>query len=389
VRLRPAAALLIVVALAAGCESDAAPRPEVSSAAPVRLAWSEATLPSPPGVAGRLVVRDVATCPGRFFVVGAVRGAAGGTRPAAWSSADGRSWVSLRIEARTYYGRQNILSSVACRDARVAALGAKVGGAHGNPRTSSWQQTPDGVLREVTAPFELFGGPQAVNVSRLDAGPPGWLISGNRMSGAAAWVSRDASSFRIVERAPNLASGPGGETWAFDGTAAAGGWLIVGGVQPEGRIDRDAGGWQSSDGVAWQPLPSAGATGDYEELQRVVGGAAPVAVGVRGGRFGAWRLDGGVWQPAGAFGAVAPAGLGGVRALVASGSRLFCVTSDGAAYALWSSPDGGRSWGSAALPAPVAAGPESAVALAAEGGTVLAVTDQDAGGRVYLAETAG
>ena len=117
------------------------------------------------------------------------------------------------------------------------------------------------------------------------------------------------------------------------------------------------------------------------------GGASPVAVGVRGGRFGAWRLDGGVWQPAGVFGAVAPGGLGGVRALVASGSRLLCVTSDGAAYALWSSPDGGRSWGSAVLPAPVAAGPESALALAAEGGTVLAVTDQDAGGRVYLAET--
>ena len=60
----------------------------------------------------------------------------------------------------------------------MAALGAKFGGAHGYPRTSSWQQTPDGVLREVTAPFELFGGPQAVNVVADRCGSAGLVDLG-------------------------------------------------------------------------------------------------------------------------------------------------------------------------------------------------------------------
>jgi hypothetical protein len=67
---------------------------------------------------------------------------------------------------------------VACVDGWVAALGAKSGGAHSDPRTSSWYLTTAGQLQEVTAPFGLLGGPQAVNVARLDAGPDSFLISG-------------------------------------------------------------------------------------------------------------------------------------------------------------------------------------------------------------------
>lgn len=89
-----------------------------------------------------MMLRDAASCDGRWFVVGAVADASGGTRPAAWFSADGSAWVPLRVEARTFYGRQNVLSSVACRGGRMAALGAKTGGAHGNPRTSTWRELP-------------------------------------------------------------------------------------------------------------------------------------------------------------------------------------------------------------------------------------------------------
>jgi hypothetical protein len=381
-RRRFLAVALAGLLLPAGCT------PAKESPPTFEPAWRKASLPTPAGAVGRLVLRDAAVCDGRWFVVGAVQDQAGGTVPAAWSSADGTAWATVRIAAKTYYGKQNVLSSVACRGGVMAALGAKVGGAHGNPRTSSWRQTPDGVLHEVTAPFELFGGPQAVNVVRLDAGPAGWLISGNRMSGAAAWVSPDAAVFRIVERAPGLASGAAGETWAFDGTAGADGWLMVGGVLPKGRIDRDPTGWRSADGVSWEQVPAAGASEAYEELQRVVAGAVPIAVGVRGATFGAWRLDAGRWQPAGAFGAVRPGGMSGARALAVVGGRLFCVTADGVSHTLWVSDDGGVRWRPGVLPVPVPAGLDRTVVVAGGEGRLLALTDDAANGRIYLAETA-
>ncbi|MCA2212321.1 hypothetical protein [Jidongwangia harbinensis] len=382
---RAVAALLGSVLLVSGCADDPAPPP-----APLGMAWQELRLPPPAGVAGAAMVRDAAVCDGRWFVVGAVRDAAGGTTPAAWSSTDGSAWTPMRTDARSYYGRQNVLSSVACQAGRMAALGGKVGGAHGNPRTSSWYAAGDGVLHEVLAPFVLFGGSEAVNVSRLDAGPRGFLISGNRVSGAAVWRSPDASEFELIERAPQLAADPSGETWAFDAVAVPDGWLVVGGWLAKGRVDRDVMGWRSADGRSWQRLAALAPTPAYEELQQVaMAGTTPVAVGLRGGSFGAWRLAAGGWEQVGTFGSVRPTAFSGVRSLVAQGDRLFCVTSDGDAYALWDSADGGRNWRPVALPAPMAARAETSVAVSGDGSRLLLVSDDSEAGRIYTAETPG
>jgi hypothetical protein len=375
--------LLAVVLLAGGCERDASPEP----APPVAVAWQEATLPMPAGAPGKLIVRDAVACPGAWFLVGAVRDAGGGTRPAAWTSPDARAWTALRLSAKTFYGRQNVLYTVACKDGRPAAIGAKTGGAHAYPRTSSWHQAADGVLREVTAPFELFGGPQAVNVARLDAGPSGFLIAGNRMTGAAVWRSPDAAKFTIVERAPALASDASGETWAFDSVATPDGWLVAGGFLPKGRIDRDPIGWQSADGTVWQRVPAAGASDAYEEVQRVtVLDGVPIGVGISGSVFGTWRLESGRWQPAGSFGTARPGG-STVRALTTAGARLFAVTGDGLAYAVWVSDDRGGRWRPAALPATLPGGPETAAVVAGGDGRALLLTDDGTDGRIYLAET--
>ncbi|HEU4349150.1 MAG TPA: hypothetical protein VFR35_15350 [Actinoplanes sp.] len=383
--MRRAAVVLAAVALlAGGCEADAPPpAPEP----PVAVAWQPVALPMPAGAGGRLVVRDVVACPGVWFVVGAVRDPRGGTRPAAWTSPDARTWTALTLDAKTYYGRQNVLSTVACRDGRMAAVGAKSGGAHGNPRTSSWHQTADGVLHEVRAPFELFGGPRAVNVARMDGGPAGFLIVGNRMSGAAIWRSPDAAEFEIREGAPALASDASGVTWAFDATATPDGWLVAGGFLPKGRIDRDVMGWRSADGSVWERVPAAGASDAYEELQRVVmHDAVPVGAGLRGSAFGVWRLAAGEWRPVGSFGSVPPGGLSSVRALSVAGDRLFCVTTDGASYFLWVSDDGGAGWRAAALPVAVPARAESAVVVAGDGqGRAVLLSDDGADGRIYVA----
>ena len=377
---RALAAVVLAAVVAGGCDDPEPPAPAPS----VSIAWQPATL----SASDAIMLRESTACGGAFFVVGALRDKAGGTRPAAWMSRDGATWSPMTFTPKTFYGKQHIMYAVGCANGRLAALGAKIGGAHSNPRTSSWQQSPDGVLREVTAPFELFGGPQALNVSRLTAGPSGFLISGNRMSGAAAWVSPDGTTFAIVERARQLASDQVGETYAFDAAALPPGWIMVGGIIGKGRIDRDPMGWRSPDGRAWTRLQATGATEDYDELQRVtVLDGVPMAVGLRGATFGAWRLDGDTWRPAGTFGTVPPGAGTSVRSLVVSNGRLLAVTATSQGYAGWVSADRGGTWRQVSLPT-VPPGADHAVSLtAASDGRLLLVTDDGQSGRVYLAET--
>ncbi|MGC5018012.1 hypothetical protein [Micromonospora sp. DT47] len=370
---RVLAVLGVLAALLAGC--DPAAEPAGDTPRPLRPAWQELTLPAPPGPAGRPLLRDAVACAGRWYATGGVADAAGGTRPAAWTSVDGTTWTSVPIAADSFYGRQNVLYAAGCRDGALAAIGAKVGGAHGYPRVSTWWQRPDGGLIEVSAAFETYGGPKAVNVSRLAGGPAGWLIVGNRSSGAASWVSPDAADFALVEGAPELASDGRGVSWAFDAVGVPQGWLAVGGVLPAGRIDRDPVVWSSADGRAWRRTALPG-TDRYEELQRValVDGAA-VAVGLRGRAFGAWRRDGDEWVAAGGFGAAAASGAPSVDGLAVAGGRLVAAVSDGAARSVWTSADRGGSWQPMEIPLPVPAGADRDVAVAAVGERVWLFAD--------------
>ncbi|MFY1672086.1 hypothetical protein ACN27G_19290 [Plantactinospora sp. WMMB334] len=367
------ATLLVALLLGAGCQG----RPPEPAPEPVRPRWQRLALPAPAGAPGRLLVRDVTGCAGRWYVVGGVGAGAGETRPAAWASSDGSAWAAIPLTPKSYYGRRSVLYSAACTNGRLAVLGDKPGGAHGNPRASSWQQRPDGSLVEIEARFELYGGPTAVNVARLVAGPAGYLITGNRSSGAAAWLSPDAGEFEIMEGAPELATDARGTTWAFDATATAQGWLMVGGIlPPAGRIDRDPLAWASPDGRAWrrEPVP---ATGEYEELQRVVVcDGTPLAVGLRGRDFGVWRRVAGGWELAGSFGARGPAGVPLVGALTVTGDGVLAAVSDGTSYTLWAGGDGGRSWRPVTGPAPmpVGAGRDASVVALADR-VVLAVDD--------------
>lgn len=374
---------VVVVLLATGCER---PTTVDGDAEPVRPGWSAVALPAPPGPPGRVLLRDVVACGGRWYVVGGVADPSGATRPAAWASGDGLSWSAVPVLADSYYGRLSVLFSVGCRDGVAAVVGGKPGGAHGNPRVSTWQQRPDGTLVEVqAASFETYGGPKAVNVSRLAGGPAGWLIVGNRASGAAAWVSADAAEFDIVEGAPELATDDRGVTWAFDAVAGPSGWLAVGGLLPKGRIDRDPAVWTSGDGRSWRRTALPG-TAEYEELQRavLVDGAA-VAVGLRGRTFGAWRQDGDVWIATGGFGVTGSAGVPSVAGLAAGGGQVLAAVSDGARHSLWRSADRGSSWREVALPVAVATGVDQDLTVTAVGDRWWVVVDDGTGGRVWWA----
>jgi len=380
------AAVLCLTAPLAACDAPAERADD-----PVDPGWREVTLPLPAGVSGRPVPRDATVCDGRWYAVGAIVDPAGATVPAAWTSSDATTWTPMRMRAKSYYGKQNVLYSAGCRSGRLAAIGGKVGGAHGNPRVSSWYHLPDGSMDEVIAGFELYGGPYAVNVARLVAGPDGFLITGNRTSGAAVWMSPDASEFEIIEAAPGLASDAHGETWAFDATPVSAGWLLVGGLIGAGRIDRDPLAWTSPDGRRWTRVPvDGGRDGDgdqeYDEFQRVVvaDGGTPVAVGLRGRAFGAWRQEAGKWQAVGRFGAAAATGAPAVRGLSVAGDALIAATSDGVDHALWRSADGGRSWGAVQAPAALPAGADRAVVVAASDDVILLLGDDGRAGRAWV-----
>jgi hypothetical protein len=356
--------------LLAACSSTPPPPP---------ISWTEATLPIPAGTPGRLTVLDAADCDGLWYVVGGVLGAGDATRPAAWTSTDGHTWRSMTFAPLpgSFYGPQDLISSVACAGGRVAMIGAKPGGAHGIPRVSTWRLA-GGRLDEVGAPFETYGGDRAVNVAHVAAGPAGFLITGNRTSGAAVWLSADGANFRLFEDAPGLADDATHQTAARDAVAAADGqWVIVGGSAPKNSADEAPAVWLTRDGSGFARAAVPAKPG-YNELERVVRvGADIVAVGPRGSSLGAWRSPeagpGRGWREDGTFGRSTD----GVQALAVAGGRLIAASGG----TLWRSADGGGSWTSLSPPA----GAGTALAVAGGPQAVLVA----GAGRVWTAPAAG
>ncbi|WP_410810862.1 hypothetical protein [Micromonospora sp. 067-2] len=381
----------VVVALLAGCRSarDEGP-PE-----PVRPQWQAVDLPAPPGAPGRLMVRDAAACAGRWYVVGAVGGPDGATRPAAWRSVDGLGWVPLPLHPISYYGERAILYAVGCHEGRIAVIGARAGGAHGNPRVRTWRQDADGGLTEVRAEFELYGGPDAVSVSRIAGGGDGWLIAGARTGGASVWNSPDAADFQLVDKAPALASEPDLTTLATDALAASDGWLVGGAGRPAGRADRDPFVWFSEDALVWTRV-ALPATDQDEIVQRLLRvGSVVYALGVRGSAFQAWALEtragsastatAGGWRAVGGFGATGTGAVAGVEAVAGAGGDLLAMTVGARDHQLWQSVDGGGSWASVALPVDTPAGGDTSATIAVLDARMVVAVDGGAAAALWSA----
>jgi hypothetical protein len=366
------------VLVLASCTGDSEPRPQ-----PLDVAWQQVDLPTPPGRDGRLAVRDAVRCADRWYVVGAVFPPDSDSRPAVWSSADGRSWTSLVLRPVDYWAKRAVLSSVACRDGEVAMVGAQSGGAHGNPRVRTWYRRDDGVFVDASAGFELYGGPSAVNVGSIAAGPDTWLIVGNRTSGPAVWLSDDATDFRIVEGAPHLSNDAESDAMALDQVYDGHGWTLVGGAHVPGRLARVPMAWVSPDGETWQrqELPE---TDGYDDLQRVIRyGDGLLAAGLRDRTFGVWRRDSDQWTRGASFGAViedfrtAPS----VSGLVAAGDVVLATVNDGSHYSLWASDDAAE-WREVRTPT---TSEVHNMTIETDGSTVLLLADDGEAGRVWLA----
>ncbi|NMO54816.1 hypothetical protein HH310_26980 [Actinoplanes sp. TBRC 11911] len=340
------ATLLLMIAAAGSCD-----KPSKSDM------WLRIPLPDSAGA----TLRDVAACDGRWLAVGGKDGA-----PAAWrgpsagasppgTAANGASAVKLAFTPLpgSFYGPLQQIGSVACATGRVAMLGAVPGGAHGNPRVSTWRLDGD-VMRENAAPFETYGGDEAVDVNRVEAGRAGFAIAGNRTSGAAAWFSADGKTFMLTEKSDTT-------TVARDVVPLPDGrWMVVGGSAIRGSADQEPAAWIATvqpptdlPAVIWRAADPPASTG-YNELQRAVRyGDDVIAAGIRGTRFATWRWHAGTWSAQDPYDEGDP---GGVRSLAAVGSHLVLVGNG-----LWI--DGRRQ-----------ATPATPVAVAGTGNVLLMVT---------------
>jgi hypothetical protein len=383
--MRLVAALAALLLGVTGCSDDGE-----SDQPAIEFDWVSVELPAPEGTQGRIAVRDAVRCGGWWYVVGGVFRAPGESRPAVWRSREGLDWTSLPMRAEWYWAKRNVIASVACHGDEIAMVGAKSGGAHGNPRVSTWIRADDGAYVDVKAPFEQYGGPDAVNVGMMAGGPNGFLIVGNRFSGAAVWVSSDGDEFELVDDDPELGKRAEFDTLGIGVAAAAEEWIVVGSGQRKDRVPRIPLAWSSADGRTWHleevPYGESSTT-----LERAVATSSGVlAVGLAGDGFGAFAREAGEWRSVSTFGDLVDGSTGTayVSSLSAHDDLVLAAVSDRDTYRLFGSSDAGGDWTEVAVPVqPTPAGEQSLVARFGDE-QLLLLADDAGSGRVWLADVA-
>jgi hypothetical protein len=252
-------------------------------------------MPMPPGAVHLSRVSSA----GQQLLVSGQRGSGDSAPPGLWRSDDVRGgWHSVRLAPATYYGRRADLFRVATDGRRVVALGRRIGGAHGNPRVTSWTGTLD-ELRETEQPFELFGGPDSISVADLALDAQGGVALGSwaphgEASGVTVWRQR-GTGWQRFDHVPGLASQVTvvGSDLTTPGALAvrAGEPVVVGWtVHLGGGVRLQATFWQPT-GQTWQPvtLPS---DGDGQARALACGAQVCTVVGSSSGRLAVWQVQG-------------------------------------------------------------------------------------------------
>lgn len=335
--------------------------------------------------------RDATWCAGRWVVAGATVDATGLTRPAVWSSTDATTWHPLVLHpGQDFYAAHAVLGWVACSGRRLAALGAKSGGAHGLPRTESWRQRSDGSLAAVRAPYVLYGGVHSVQASRLVGGPDGFVIAGTRTSGAAYWTSRAGEAFRLHAGVPGLANTRVTRTQAADAASDGRHWVVVGtSTDVLGRLYATV--WTPAGHGRWarETLPGGRTITTADRALSRGDAIGPVVAGVLDDRFGLWLRARGSWGLETPFGERDPDGTSApyVSGLVLVSAQVLASYSDGARFRL--ALGGGRGLADQPMPTTVTVSGDHAAAVAAHLDRALLLTDDGQRGRVWLAHVPG
>ena len=265
--MRLLAFLVALAIVAAGCSSaPPAPLPKLNG-------WQEITAPA----AG---VRIVAMAPiaGRLMVLGSVPGP-DGRAPAAWTTTDAHDWRPVALHPVTGYGEQAEFTRFAVLGDRILVWGMAFGGAHSNPRPTSWAGDVER-LGEYEQGVEVFGGPHAVG-QYDQAGVLGtglivgqWDKAGGGY-GAETWTSADGDTWTRHA----IPAGDGVQASA-EGVAAQGDAFLIVGNASSDRMRATA--WSApADGSTYRGLAVPDADGaEATKVDCATGGVCAI-VGAR------------------------------------------------------------------------------------------------------------
>ncbi|WP_426561090.1 hypothetical protein ACPPVT_13585 [Angustibacter sp. McL0619] len=272
----------VVAALLGGCRADE------SSAHP--LTWHRLDTPG--------AVRVTALASGSPLLVAGQVGTGDAAQPRLWQLT-GNDWLPVPLHPVTYYGARAALVRVAAHGGHLVALGRAVGGAHGNPRFSTWSGPSSGV-GETAQAFELFGGPRAIGLNGLAAGADqdvvvGSWAPGTAPAGVTVWTG-DGATYQRRDTEAGLRSSASDQTSA-SAIAARGPGFVVAGTTTHlggGRITLHATAfWTTARGAPWRRelLPSSGSEGgDSSALGVACAAVVCTVAGVDDGRLAIWRV---------------------------------------------------------------------------------------------------
>ena len=299
--------------------------------------------------------------------------------PAAWTTTDLGHWSRVRTHPVTGYGGVAQFIMGADAGSRVVAYGQAFGGAHSNPRPTTWAGDVQH-LGEYEQPYTLFGGEDAIGVDAMTSHAATVLISGAwdgpEGYGAAVWLTRDGIHWTRIADAPGLASARGEQTFASGATSAPDGFHLVGSTtRTDGRGPATTPlAWHSADGSAWTRTSLSTTTDAAARAAECTGAGCTIVGGTLGAsqQLRCWRTDAAGAETAASAG---PGhGLLDVQQVVRTGGGELVVGAVDHVAALWTVGPDCTGW--AAVPSP--ASTEDATAGVLGSVILLATTTADA-----------
>jgi len=289
----PGVLVTAVVLLAlAGCTTPDAPSPDSqpeSTRTPDRPAWTEVELP------GDVSPVTLTELPDGLLVGARDEGAVAGRMAPRLLRLRGDAWRGVPLEPRSYYARLARWRSVVSDGRRVFALGAFPGGAHGNPRVTTWA----GTLRDVheePQQWTTFGGSNAGGIVALALGREqpyvvgSWWVDGPGLD-ISLWSRRGSRWVRGSSVGTPLASADDRMVTVASAAIGPGGDLLL-----AGSVIDLGGGSVTERAAVWSREPTAG-----WHLTILPGGTRATSArcdpdgcliaGLRDDELAGWRLD--------------------------------------------------------------------------------------------------
>ena len=192
------------------------------------------------------------------------------TTPAEWTSADGRTWTA-QTQFATAFPDGVVEGLVALTDG-YAAVGRNTGLGSGHAAGTAWFSGDGRTWTMATVPVSAATDEQ----TSIYAGASGLLAVGSNTT-RTFWSSADGRSWTSVD----LATVPFSATSSSPVLVDDGSRIVAIGIDHAGA----AGGWVSTDGVAWQPIAGfePAATGPIPQIPNTDTGLSAIgALGPRG-----------------------------------------------------------------------------------------------------------